>query len=937
MTNWRLMVVDDDRMTVALLSAALADVGTVDVAVNGNQALISLETEALPDLILLDAWMPGLNGFEVCAALKANPRLASIPVIFVTGSSDHESEIRALQAGAVDFIAKPLNLPTVQARVRTQLTLLEQKRALESRLAEQSAKIEGLLNAIPDPVWLKNAVGVYVTVNPAALQFFERAEADVLNHTARDLFSPEVAARSEAADHEVLASGKPGIYELETRSPSTGRRYFWEVIRTPIAADSSAPPGVLSIARDVTARKETENQLRMLSLAVEKSPNAIIITDATSHIEYVNAAFCRVSGYAASEVIGRRAGFMRSGKTPAATFAEMWRALGQGHSWRGRFSNLRQDGREVVNLAHISPIFNDDGKLIHYLSLQEDITEREQLAEEIHDARAAIALAEAANQAKSGFLANMSHEIRTPMNAIIGLTHLLRQEQTTPRQDARLGQISVAAEHLLGIVNDILDISKIEAGRMELAPTDFRLADVMAQVSAQVAERMRAKEIRYFTDVSALPPFLHGDALRLTQILLNYLGNAIKFTAAGSIKLTGTVLEETDSAVFVRFSVEDTGIGISPKVLPRLFQAFEQADKSTTRKFGGTGLGLRINRHFAQLMGGDVGVESTPGVGSRFWATLRLAKSSQTNLQEITRPPQLNQLIARLQASSGIKLLLAEDNPINQEVALAVLSNVGIAADLANNGAEAVAAARARAYDLILMDMQMPELDGLAATQAIRRLAGYALTPIIAMTANAFEEDRKACLAAGMNDHVAKPASPETLYAVLLKWLNRSEAVASAAQPLTADLPAVLPSLAFDKSANTSIAAAPDASLATVPGLDYTMGLKQMSGNLGVYEKLLRQFAVGVAKDLAALAQCLADNQPDKARKIAHGVKGSAGVLGATRVHELAAALENSMRGAAEFSLIARQLEALGVETRRLTEGIASIDLPIGKKSPTTQ
>ncbi|EKE18355.1 MAG: hypothetical protein ACD_10C00022G0002, partial [uncultured bacterium] len=716
--RWRLMVVDDDRMTVALLSAALGEFGTIEVAVNGNQALLLLDAEPLPDLILLDAWMPGLNGFEVCTELKKNLRLASIPVLFVTASSDHETEIRALEAGAVDFISKPLNLPVVQARVRTQLTLLEQKRWLEARIAQQATKIEGLLNSIPDPVWCKDATGVYVTVNPAALAFFEHYETEVLNQTVHDLFSPEFALASEVGDKAVTESGRSGMFELEARSPATGQRHFWEVIKTPIAADSGSPACVLSIARDVTLRKESESQLRMLSLAVEQSPNSIIITDAQTCIEYVNPAFCRVTGYAASSVIGQRAGFLSSKKNPAAIYSEMWQTLGAGRSWRGRFINQTRDGREFIDIAHITPIFNDDGKLIHYLSIQEDITERVQLAEEINDVRAAIALAEAANQAKSSFLANMSHEIRTPMNAIIGLTHLLRQEQTTPRQDERLGQISVAADHLLGIINDILDISKIEAGRMELAPTDFCLDEVMAQVSAQVDERIRAKGICYFSNVASLPPFLYGDALRLTQILLNYLGNAIKFTATGSIKLIGSVLEETDHDIFVRFSVEDTGIGILPEHLPRMFQSFEQADKSTTRKFGGTGLGLRINRHFAHLMGGDVGVASTPGVGSRFWATMRLGKSSPAHRQKTSHPPQLNELMARLKASSGIRLLLAEDNSINQQVALSLLSNVGISADLANNGVEAVAAASARAYDLILMDMQMPEMDGLAATQA---------------------------------------------------------------------------------------------------------------------------------------------------------------------------------------------------------------------------
>ena len=773
MSAWRILIVDDDRVSVTLLTAALRELATVDTAASGDEALQRLEAEPLPDLILLDAMMPGLGGLEVCAHLKASPSFAAIPVIFVTGQTDQKVEVKALAAGAVDFISKPLNIPVVQARINIQLTLLSQNRslraanrALEERIAVQSSKMEGLLNSIPDPIWFKDAGGVYLTVNPATLLAFERSEATLTGDRSRELFSTEIAAQLDAHDREVLATGVPGTYELETRSPKTGDRVLWEIIKTPITPYADRLDGVLSIARDVTLRKDTEQQLRMLSLAVEQSPNAIIITDGESRIEYVNDAFTRITGYAAATAIGQRAGFFKSGKTPPATYAEMWSALKSGKPWQGRFSNLTQNGKEIIEFAHVTAILDINGRIIHYLSIQEDITERVRLAKELSHTRAAIEVAEAANEAKSRFLANMSHEIRTPMNAIIGLTHLLLREKPSPQQKDRLEKVSVAAEHLLGIINDILDISKIEAGRMELSPIDFRLADLMTNVSALVTERVRAKGINFSASVTGLPPVLHGDAMRLTQILLNYIGNAIKFTAAGSIKLTGTLLEESDDDALLCFTVEDTGVGISPEHLPRMFQAFEQGDKSTTRKYGGTGLGLRINRHLAHLMGGETGVESQLGVGSKFWVTTRLGKANSKHLQALEPIPDSSEATAKL---AGAHVLLAEDNLINQEVALVMLEHAGIVADLANDGAEAVALANARQYELILMDMQMPEMDGLAATRAIRRLSGYATTPIIAMTANAFSEDRQACLSAGMNDHVAKPVNPDTLYTTLLK------------------------------------------------------------------------------------------------------------------------------------------------------------------------
>ena len=717
---WRLLVVDDDRYALTLLVSALKAFGSVETAASGQEALERLETQTLPDLILLDALMPGLSGFEVCATLKTRPALAAIPVMIVTGLTDHETETRALDAGAVDFISKPLNLAVVKARVRTQLTLIDQTRALqaanhslEERFAAQSSEIESLLKMIPDPIWFKNTAGVYRTANPAAQQIFGQTDENLIGHTDQELFAPELCAQMIAQDRETLESDEQRSFELTTHSPNTGRQILWEISKTPVRIGTQSPLGVLAIARDVTLRKEAEQQLRLLSLAVEQNPNAIIITDGETRIEYVNQAFVSSTGYSLTETIGQRTGFFRSGKTPVDTYTEMRAALQAGQPWKGRFYNRTRDGSELICFAHVAPIRDPEGRVVHYLSIQENITEQVQLAKEVSRSRAAMEVAEAANEAKSTFLANMSHEIRTPMNAIIGLTHLMRQEQHSPSQEESLGKIACAAEHLLRIINDILDISKIEAGRLELAPIDFRLSDVIDKVTALVADRVKAKGLRFSTNVADLPTALHGDALRLMQILLNYVGNAVKFTARGSVTLTGRVQKETEDGVLVRFTVKDTGIGIAPQHLPRMFQAFEQADNSTTRQFGGTGLGLRINCHLAHMMDGDVGVDSTPGVGSTFWVTLRLGRATTNEFPEMQSTSSASEAIAQLAARCGsARILLAEDNPINQEVSLSLLRHVGISAELAADGAQAVAAAGAAAgaaaYDLILMDMQMP-------------------------------------------------------------------------------------------------------------------------------------------------------------------------------------------------------------------------------------
>ncbi|MGE5471555.1 MAG: response regulator [Bacteroidota bacterium] len=382
--------------------------------------------------------------------------------------------------------------------------------------------------------------------------------------------------------------------------------------------------------------------------------------------------------------------------------------------------------------------------------------------------------AEQGNQAKSAFIANMSHEIRTPMNAIIGLTHILQRHDARPDQVDRLGKISTAAEHLLNILNDILDFSKIEAGKVDVSALRFATADLAHRLGALFAEQARHKGLQFSIDFSGLPAQMSGDLTRLGQALINYTGNALKFTERGSIRITGQVVDEQAEDLLVRFSVTDTGIGLSPEQADRVFAAFEQADNTTTRKFGGTGLGLAINRRLAEMMGGSSGVDSALQQGSTFWFTARLGKVARA----VPPPAGMrgeNAECTLRRRHAGKRILLAEDNPINREVACELLQSVGLRVDTAENGEQAVELATATDYALILMDIQMPLMDGTEATRIIRQcLDAERFLPILAMTANAYDEDRAACLAAGMDDHVAKPVDPDVLFATLCRWLDRT-------------------------------------------------------------------------------------------------------------------------------------------------------------------
>jgi PAS domain S-box-containing protein len=388
---------------------------------------------------------------------------------------------------------------------------------------------------------------------------------------------------------------------------------------------------------------------------------------------------------------------------------------------------------------------------------------------------AAKEAAEAASVAKSQFLANMSHEIRTPMNGILGMASILRREGVTPRQAQRLDTIDTSAKHLLSILNDILDLSKIEAGKFVLEEAPVVVSSLLANVSSILSDRARDKGIGFFTEVEALPRNLVGDPTRLQQALINYVVNAIKFTENGAVTLRAFKQEESADSVVVRFEVQDSGIGISPEAMSRLFSAFEQADNSMTRKYGGTGLGLSITRRFAELMGGETGVESSPGAGSTFWLTARLKKRGADAAATISAASTDAETRIR-QDYPGARILVVDDEPINREVALMQLEAAGLVVDAAENGAEAVALAGKTGYAAILMDMQMPILDGLEATRQIRGLPGYRQIPIVAMTANAFAEDKARCIDAGMNDVLVKPFDPDQLFAVLLSSLDRSGA-----------------------------------------------------------------------------------------------------------------------------------------------------------------
>jgi two-component system, sensor histidine kinase and response regulator len=508
--------------------------------------------------------------------------------------------------------------------------------------------------------------------------------------------------------------------------------------------------------------------------------------------------------------------------------------------------------------------------------------------------------AEAANRAKSAFLANMSHEIRTPLNAIIGFTELLRADSGERAESQRLQYISEAAQHLLQLINDILDLSKIESGKLTLEHIPFSLGGAVRRAVMLARQEAEAKGLEVAVDVQRVPDALCGDPTRLSQALLNLLGNAVKFTERGRIDLRAQVLEQSADSLLVRFEVQDTGIGIAADKLGGLFNAFEQADSSTTRRFGGTGLGLALTRHFAQLMGGEADVSSVPGQGSTFWFSARLARGAPPGDTVVPAPSQLtattgavaNDLHAVPASDAGrARVLLVEDNRFNQEVASAVLKRAGLWVELAIDGQQAVRMAEAGRFDLVLMDLQMPVMDGFEATRQLRKLPAYAETPILALTANAFGETRSACLAAGMNDHVAKPVSPQRLCEILTQWL---------------------PHAAVPKPGpEQRVAAGLLESLAGIEGFEPAVGLALL-GDQDAFIRLLQRFIANHEDGVPELDAKLAAGHLERARRMVHSLKGTSAALGARTLQHLAAACEAAIvrrESAEQLRLLAFDLQ----------------------------
>ncbi len=907
-------------------------------------------------------------------------------------------QMKAKETEREQFIDQ-LKLAEAQAR-----TLLEQAQESENQYRDLFDNSSDLIQSVaPD--------GRYLFVNPAWHRVLGYTDAEVATMNLFDVMHPDHRDEFVSTRARMFAGEKLSDIQL-TFVAKDGRTVHVEG-NSYCQFKDGRPIATRGFFRDVTESRQLTEHLELQSAALESAANGIAITARNGDIQWVNPAFTRLTGYEANEVIGLNPRVLNSGHHSAEFYHEMWATIAGGRVWHGELFNRRKDGSIYPEEMTITPVRDRGGRIKSYVAIKQDITQRKQLEVEREQARDA---AMESARLKSEFLANMSHEIRTPMNGVIGMTGLLLDTELDNEQRDFAETIRSSGDALLTIINDILDFSKIEAGKLQFDLVDFDLRNAVEGTVELLAERAREKNVEFVSFVhSDVPTALCGDPGRLRQVLTNLTGNALKFTETGEVVVSAEKEFEDESSVMIRFSIRDTGIGISEEIQKRLFQAFTQADGSTTRKYGGTGLGLSISKQLVELMGGLIGVDSAPGKGSTFWFTATFAKQTSgaaepspqienlenlrvlivddnatnrkilshqlsswgmvhdqaesgaqaldlmksaaardaaydlavldflmpgmdgiTMARAIKSDPAISRTQLVLLTSAGGRgddasrdagiaaylckpvrqshlfdcliavmsksanresstsqtlvteqnlkevnkmshklILLSEDNVVNQKVAVRQLAKLGYRADAVANGREAIEAVNRIPYDLVLMDCQMPEMDGYEATGVIRHREGTAKhTPIVAMTAHALQGDREKCIAAGMDDYLTKPVKMEELSRILDMYLVEVE-VEDEIEP-EADQPVA----AFDGP----------------PPVDIVRMHDAMGDLPEEFSEILDLYLDGMSKNLGRLDAALTIGNCEEVELVAHNGAGTSANCGMTAVVDALRELERAGR-----------------------------------------
>lgn len=767
------------------------------------------------------------------------------------------------------------------------------RKQAENTLRENEAYLREIIDMIPVALFIKDPDSRITLMNRACEELWGMPFSELRGTDASQFFPPEQMALFLARDKEVFANRQLVDFEETVWRAAVKEDRIMHTYKKPVFDEAGRPLYLIGVSVDITERKQAEEVLRRHKLVIDTAMNGFWMIDMAGNLLEANKAYAEMSGYTVDELRDMHISQLDVGEKSVEEVAVHGaKIIAQGFD-QFEARHRRKDGQEID--VEVFARFIPETRT--FFSFLRDITERkraerelrelneqleERVAQRTHELVQAKQLAESANRIKSEFLANVSHEIRTPLNSILGMAHLALSVKGERRNQDYLKKIQTSGEHLLGIIDDILDFSRLDAGKLKIDMVDFDLCRVLENVRNLVAGKAAAKglELAFAMD-DDLCLNLRGDPLRLVQILVNYADNAVKFTEKGRIDIRARRVEENGTSCLVRFEVQDTGIGIGEAERAGLFQPFQQVDASPARQYDGTGLGLAICKQLAEMMpDGEVGVDSAPGQGSTFWFCVRLDKTGQPCCAESrdlpNAPPDM------LATLDGAHVLLVENNLFNQQVATEFLENAGALVYVAQNGEEALDLLAGGGFDCVLMDIQMPMLDGFETTRLIRANPALTEIPVIAMTANVSEEYRERCLATGMVDFISKPFKPHEFYAVIARWLERA-----GGQPV--------------RGASTVTA---DRAARAGGAIDFSLLAELVGGDRRKMREFALKFLASVRQDLAEVDAALERKDVAALGALGHHIKSPARMAGAIGFADLCQTLEGQGRSGADLAQI---------------------------------
>ena len=771
---------------------------------------------------------------------------------------------------------------------------------------DERKKLEKFFVMSTDLICIAGLDGLFKRVNPAFRQTLGWSEEEMVNKPFLDFVHPDDKEKT-LLELENLKTGKNTmdfINRYRTKS-NTYRIFQW------VASADINTGEIFAIARDNTLLKKIKAEIEASATAIEQlntalNESAIVsVSDPNGKIEFVNEAFCSVSKYKREELIGNDHRILNSGFHSKEFIADIWDTLQNGKIWKGEIKNKCKDGTFFWVETTIVPFLDMDKKPLRYVSIRYDVTDRVQLESALRKSKDEI---EKTAKIKEQFLANMSHEIRTPLNAIIGFSEILRSSKLTPKQEEHAKIITRSGENLMGIINDILDFTKIEGGNVTLEKVPLSIVDINDSVKKmflKIAEEKQI-ELKVFSEID-IPACVNGDPVRITQILVNLVGNAIKFTKSGSVRIYTTIVSQTPDTFMLEYRIEDSGIGIPSDKLEVIFDRFVQAEDNTTRKFGGTGLGLSIVKNLVKLMSGEISVKSEFNKGAEFRVLIPLQKSTDSQIDEY-KNQQKKIEYTHIKNMGELSILLVEDNRMNQQYVSTLMQQLDIHCDIADSGLMAINMLTENTYDLILMDIQMPEMDGYEATGIIRKEMKIEI-PIIALTANATATDHEKCLKCGMNAYISKPFKPKDLYDKIAEITVGKTRVDST-------------NLNGSKS---------DVKQLNVNYFQLSHLKEQVNGNMKVVKQLIDIFMEDIPRDFILLEKAISSVDYRSIESISHQLVSTFSIIGIAPAIKLLKAMEQKARENKEILVIKEMNNGLKTITEKVRIELEPVCLSLTK------